>query len=719
MPDFLLEVGCEEIPARMIDSATAELARRVGDVLVRERLSDKPAVEPFSTPRRLAVIARGISAGQPDVDEQVLGPSLKVAFKDGAPTPAAQKFAEKVNLPLNKLEKVTTAKGEYLAANLKRKGRTAGEILAEALPKEVASLYWAKTMYWRGKGFERWVRPVHWMVALLDSQLVPLEWAGVRAGKESRGHRLLANRSVPVSSAAAYPAEVAEAKVLNYPERERQVRKALDAATRAIPGARWREDPPLLNKVVNLTEFPSVILGNFDPDFLSLPAEVLVTVMRDHQNYFALEDASGKLAPHFLATLNREGDPTGIIRHGHERVLRARFNDARFFWNADQKLPLKQRVELLKKVTFQKDLGSYYDKTQRVMMLATAIAEGGKISGFRSSLEAIRTAAELAKADLTTELVKEFTELQGVIGGLYAGVQGLGEEVATAIYDHYKPQSMEDDVPRSLEGAVVSIADKADTISGMFARDLIPTGSKDPFALRRQANGIIKTMVEHRIHMTTSELFRLAWIGYTKVGVGQEAGTHTAGYRLTFAPQASSKYTSAIESFFRERLEFYLKDVRRYAYDAVNAVLAADSDEATDAVARAEAIEKIREYPDFQSVCAAFTRIKGILRQARERKLLIRNAFVYDDTATHEEKSLAAHAESTKHIMEARRVQRDYVDALTYFSTLRPHIDAFFDKVLVMVDDDNIRSNRLALLENLLNEFTTIADFSEIVTEKK
>ena len=459
MPDFLLEIGCEEIPARMIDAASLELRERLNTLLRRERLEPAGAVSSLDTPRRLAVLASGIPASQPDITEQVNGPSAQVAYKDGQPTPAAHAFAKKVGVDVGKLEKVSTPKGEYLAATVTRKGRTAAEILAETLPKEISALYWPKNMYWRKRG-EVFVRPVRWLVAMLDEQVVPLELFGIRAGKTSRGHRIMGGKSgseaVAVSKPSAYVEALRGAKVLGAAEREHVIRKALDAATRTIPGARWREDKPLVASVVNLTEFPSVVLGSFDPEFLALPEEVLVTVMRDHQKYFAIEDANGKLLPHFLAVLNTDADSDGLglIRHGNERVLRARFNDARFFWQTDQKQSLRQRVELLRHVTFQKDLGSYYDKTMRVQHMASWLAEIVKQSGMAIRPGIVHKAALLAKTDLTTELVKEFTELQGIVGGLYARVQELDEgmkpdvqlEISRAIYDHYKPESMEDSV---------------------------------------------------------------------------------------------------------------------------------------------------------------------------------------------------------------------------------------------------------------------------------
>jgi glycyl-tRNA synthetase beta chain len=571
-------------------------------------------------------------------------------------------------------------------------------------------------MYWRKRG-EVFVRPVRWLVAMLDEAVIPLELFGLVAGKTSRGHRIIfgdaGSGTVTISKPSAYVESLREAKVLGAPEREHVIRKALDAATRTIPGARWREDEPLVATVVNLTEFPSAILGSFDPEFLALPEEVLVTVMRDHQKYFAIEDANGKLLPHFLAVLNTAADADGLIRHGNERVLRARFNDARFFWQADQKQSLRQRVSLLRNVTFQKDLGSYYDKTLRIQRIASWLAETVKQSGIAIRPGIVHKAALLAKADLTTELVKEFTELQGIVGGLYARVQELDEdmkpdvqlEISRAIYDHYKPESMEDTAPATVEGAVLSIADKADSIAGMFALGLVPSGSKDPFALRRQANGIVKTVAEHKLPLRLSEIMADARIRYR----GSEAEKKFS----------NTNYAESVRSFFRERLEFYLKEARGYAYDVVSAVLAVDSDDVVDAAARAEAVSKVRGSADFESISSAFKRMKNILRQASDKTKVI--ALRVDPAVLQEEseKELAGLIPQTVATVEKLSAVRNYEGALLEIAKLRPAIDRFFDKVMVMVDDDELRANRLALLQTVVREFATIADFSEIVTEGK
>jgi glycyl-tRNA synthetase beta chain len=717
MASFLLEIGTEEIPARMINSAVEELSRRLGELLAREHLVDQGSAGPlapmeaFSTPRRIAVLAHGVAAAQPDVEEQVIGPSLKVAYKDGEPTPAAHAFARKVGLGLGALQRVSTAKGEYLAAKVVKKGRDTAALLAEALPKEIGSIYWAKNMYWRGKSAERFVRPVRWMMAMLDGKVVPVEFGGVTAGNRSRGHRILSHGDIILNSQKDYAERLRAACVIaRQPEREALIRKALDAATRAIPGARWREDRELLATVVNLTEFPAAILGSFEAEYLSLPEEVLVTVMRDHQKYFAVEDTQGKLAPHFLAVLNTSGDPDGLIRHGNERVLRARFNDARFFWQTDQKIDLKQRVEMLRSVTFQKELGSYYEKTIRVQHLASLIGESVRQSGLALRPGIIHKAALLAKTDLTTELVKEFTELQGIIGGLYARAQAKTLEmdpvVGDVIYDHYRPKSMEDAVPRSRESAVLAIADKADSIAGMFALGFEPSGSKDPFALRRAGNGIVRILAEHNLPLSIRQIMDDAMLQYK-------------------GSEAEKKFTAAdgfqrnVGGFFRERLEFYLREARGFAYDVVNAVLASGPDNVPDTLVRAEAVAKVRGSEDFEAISVAFKRIKNILRQAAEaNKMGPSPAGAPSGKEEPAERELALQAAQSGEKVQALCAEKRYDEAMVEVARIRKPIDEFFDRVMVMVDEEEVRNRRLGLLSALLQQFNTIADFSEITPQQ-
>jgi glycyl-tRNA synthetase beta chain len=693
MADFLLEIGLEEVPARMIAGAEAELGKRVCDLLTRERLLGADAkLTTYSTPRRLAVLVTDVLAVQADTEEQLTGPSWKVAFKDGAPTKAAEAFAKKAGVAVEALTKVANAKGEYVGATVKRLGRAASELLAAELPKETFSLYWAKNMYWRAGKPERFVRPVRWVVALLDSAIVPLEIAGIKAGNASRGHRILHGaHSVGLDLPKSYAEELRKAFVMvDVAERRQSIRKALDEATRTVAGARWREDAALLETVVHLTEWPSVVLGDFDPEYLALPEEVLVTVMRDHQKYFAVEGAEGKLAPHFLAVLNTQVNDEGreIIRHGNARVLTARFKDARFFWDFDQKKPLTARVESLKAVTFQKELGSYFQKTEANLAVVRALAAVVKAAGVDFDEAALLKAVELAKTDLTTELVKEFTELQGVIGGLYAKAQGLGETVAKAIYDQYTPASMEDAIPSTVEGQLLGLADRIQTITAMFGIGSAPTGSKDPFALRRAANAIVKILAESGLPLTLGDV-----VGATGLDDANR---------------------EQVAAFLRERLSFYLKDVRGFAYDVVNAVLAAGADDVRDVIARAEALTAARESADFAAISAAFKRIKNILRQAEEKQFAIGSP--KDITLAAEAQQLSAAAAALAPTGAKLREQRAYGEALAAIATLRPVVDAFFDKVMVLDPDAAVRGAHLGLIDEVLCGFSGIADFSEIVT---
>ncbi|MEO8726053.1 MAG: glycine--tRNA ligase subunit beta [Acidobacteriaceae bacterium] len=704
MPDFLLEIGTEEIPARMIDGAREELAARITALLVREHLSPlRSAISSrsFSTPRRLAVLVRDVLEAQPDAQETVNGPAVKIAFKDGAPTAAAEAFAKRVKQPVSELKTITTAKGEYLSAAITQRGRPAREVLAEALAKEIAGIYWPKSMYWRAGRPERFVRPLRWIVALLDAEIIPFEFGGIASSNTTRGHRILDPREIAIHTPGDYEQAMAQGGVVADPqERARIISEQMEALAMA-KGLRVRRHDALLDTVVNLTEAPSVIMGSFEREYLELPEEVLVTAMRDHQKYFALEDEQGKLAPHFLAVLNTQADDraAALITHGNERVLRARFNDARFFWNADQRIPLMGRSSMLAAVTFQKELGSYAEKSARMVGLVNWLA--AQVSPVDAG--AAETAASLAKCDLTTELVKEFTELQGVIGGLYARSQGHSDAVATAIYDQYKPVSAESDAPRSKEGALVSISDKADSIAGMFALGLIPSGSKDPFALRRQANGLVKAIHAHALPIRISALLNAALHAYD----GSEAQSR---FR-------NSEYEKSIATFFRERVEFYLKDVLGFAYDVVNAVLAVDSDDVSDGVLRAQAVTEVRSSSDFEAIAVSFKRMQNILRQALQRNYQVGEFF--PEFATAEETQIFTNMNKGDGYLSKYIDNGNYPKALQVIVNLKPHVDEYFEKVLVMAEDEDVRKDRLSFLNMLIGQIRRIADFSDIVAAEK
>jgi glycyl-tRNA synthetase beta chain len=705
MPDFLFELGLEEIPARMIESAEAELRRRVVDLLLREHLLDSAAknssalppvfaVTSYSTPRRLAVLIRGVDKQQPDITEETTGPAVKIAFRDGVPTPAAEAFARKSGVAVTDLRTITTPKGDYLAATSVKKGRSAADVIAAELPREIAAIYWAKNMYWRAGKPEKFVRPVLWMVCLLGDTIVPVEFAGKTADRVSYGHRVLSSgEAFDIVVPESYLVQLEGEYVLADVEVRRQkIRKALDKVTREIPSARWREDEALVDGVTHLTEWPDVLLGSFEQDYLALPEEVLVTVMRDHQKYFAVEDATGKLAPHFLTVTNIALDEANapIIKQGNERVLRARFNDAKFFWEFDQKISLIDRVPMLEKVMFQKDLGTYAAKSDRVRALASKLAQIANSRGAAVDGAAVDEAARLAKTDLTTELVKEFTELQGQIGGLYAKSQGISAKVADAIYDQYLPATAGDAIPRSPEGAILGLADRIDTIAGMFSLGMEPTGSKDPFALRRAANSVVRILAESGLPLLLSDML-------TVIEVKTEVATR-------------------LGSFFAERIEFYLREGCNQAYDVVKAIVAVGANDVAEAVARAKAVTTVRGSENFLAVSAAFKRMKNILAQSEDTEDL-QNALDGGGGAVEPaQAALLSAAEDVEALVKVLAAKHQYAAALEAIATLRPYVDTFFDQVMVLDPNPAKRRTNLAVLAAIVSNIRQIVDLSEIVT---
>lgn len=653
MPYFLLEIGTEEIPDWMIEPALAELRSRYEAAFAAFGGS---AIITTATPRRLILLAKDILEQAPDVQAVIPGPYVSAGVK------AAEGFARKQGTTVDQLAKACDAKGERYVFHQLTKGQSATEALSEKLPEMISGIHFPKTMYWTGKNGVRFIRPIRWIVALIEDRVVPFEVAGVKSGNLTRGHRILGSKEPVAVTVATYLDVLRENSVIVHArERKKRIEERLDEGV--------QPDQELLNTLVYLTEFPTPIRGSFDPSYLELPKEILSTVMRHHQKYFSVVNPDGTLAPYFVAITNTNGDPDGLIRQGNERVLRARFNDARFFWQVDQRKKLSERVSDLEKVTFQAQLGSYKDKTDRVVKLATELA---------GQNDAIARAARLCKADLTTDMVKEFPELQGVVGGLYARAQGEPEAVATAIYDHYKPVSMEDSIPWSFEGQIVSIADKLDTLIECFKIGLIPTGSRDPFALRRAAQGLVKILFEARLPLEIMHLVR-------------------------DVPQ--------LPEFLRERIQFYLRDVLNFAYDEANAVMAAPVTTLADLADRAEAIHYIRPTEDFEPLAASFKRIKNILKQAG-----FNTAHSIDENllSPGPERDLY---DAFMQVRERAAASVSYRDKLSAIASLRPKVDLFFDKILVNDPNEAIRRNRLALLHSLLTEFSTIADFSEIVTQ--
>jgi len=648
---FLLEIGTEEIPDWMIEPAIKQLQELFQDLLNRRSLGGK-SVTTDATPRRLALTAESLIERQADSEELVLGPPKS------AGQGAATGFAKKMGTTPDKLFTESTAKGEYFAFRKRVEGQLTSAIFSSELSELILKIHFPKTMYWNGKGSERFIRPIRWVVALLGDSVVPFQIAGVQSGNITTGHRLLGKPKLTVKIDDFDTVLHANGVILHAKNRRKKIE---DDIAKLLEGTdlRVRKDTHLLDTLVYITEFPTPILGSFDRDYLKLPEEVLVTVMRHHQKYFSVEDTHGNLSNHFIAVMNTSGDPEGLVRHGNERVLRARFNDAKFFWEVDQKKKLIDRVPDLASVTFQAKLGSYFEKTNRVTDLTRQL--GGDASAER--------AAVLSKCDLTTDMVKEFTDLQGIVGGLYAKAQGEPESVWRAIYDHYKPLSMEDEIPRTNEGRILSLADKWDTLTSCFAVGLIPTGSRDPFALRRAAQGVVRIVVEGKMK-------------FSFPGMGD-----------------------SLCEFMRDRVEYYFRDVRGFAYDEVRACMAAGWSDLVELEGRLKRVQAIRPTPDFEPIAASFKRIKNILQQAQ-----FTEAGQFNTNLLEQGPERALYDEI--HRTDGQPLE-------SRIGPLRPKVDLFFDKVLVNAPDANVRRNRLTLLHNLLTEFSEIADFSEIVTESK
>src|SRR5579863_8892584 len=504
--ELLFEIGAEEIPAGMLPKAITELKSILERHLAAENYQEGVTIETFGGPRRLTAWVRGLIAKQADVENEVTGPPKTVAYDaSGAPTRAAVSFAERQGLPLHEVYLVQTPKGEYLAAKVTKRGRSAHELLREILPRVIHDLPWPRTMTWTGLEGARFIRPIRWLVGVLDGKPLKFSFGGLTAGDTTVGHRFLGKPQIRVNSFADYEKKLRANGVIVRPaERLEKIERELASYVKRT-GFHVHPDPDLLQLVSYLNEFPHVIEGGFDPAFLELPDEILITVMRGHQKYFAVEKRSGELAPCFLAVINLAKDFQGLVRAGHERVLRARFADARFFWESDQKVRLADILPKLDKITYESRLGSYHAKVERMRAIARWLTEQWFNSGLlQAHVSEADRAAELSKCDLSTEMVREFPELQGIVGGLYTQAQGEPEVIADAVYDHYRPVGLDDPIPRNLIGCAVALADKFDSTVGCFTVGVVPTGSSDPYALRRAALGIVKIILDQKLPVSLS-----------------------------------------------------------------------------------------------------------------------------------------------------------------------------------------------------------------------
>ena len=704
---LLFEIGCEEIPARMLGGARIELGN-----LVRKGIQDaglagsgKLDVRAFATPRRLAVYVPSLLGSQPDQVEEMQGPPARVAYDaNGQPTPAAAGFARKCGVGLDSLERVSKGGGEYVMARRVRLGKSADDVLPALLEDVISRLSFPATMYWLKKSGPRFIRPVRWILALLgegrQARVIKLAFGDVKASDATFGHRRQGRSPIRLKSFRQYSSTLAKHGVLIETNVRRELLEKDIKVLVDKYGYKCIQNKELVEWIVNSTEWPSALLGDFDPRFLSLPRELLITVMHEHQKYLAVQGRNGKLQPRFVAVLDWAKDSKGTIRRGHERVLEARFRDAQFFWEADQRVPFASRLDLLRHVTFHSKLGSYWDKIERMKILGQAIISelpSGKISPAELTRQLL-PALELAKCDLTTDMVKEFPSLQGVMGGLYAASQGEAGEVADAVYDHYLPVTAEDSCPRALLGILVSLVDKLDNVLAGYAAGLEPSGSSDPFALRRQGNGIIKLLIENNLVINLQEVtYKYFSQLFSREG------------------RDPRELEQSALRFFLERVRFVLESSHGYRYDTLNAVLAVPDPEPLGIFHRAGALEAVRESEDFVHLSMAAKRIANLITKSAKGSDWTPG--MVDPSGIEpgpEEELYSEFVEVEKQVKKLVDSGR-YEVGLRQIAGLRPRVDYFFDKVLVMSPDPAIRQNRLRLLSGLDRLFSTIARFSEVI----
>ncbi len=686
--DLLFEIGVEEIPSAPLYEAITALKVSAEKALGEARLGYE-TLETFGAPRRLVLRVGGLSERQNDQTLRIKGPAVKAAYDaDGVPTKAAEGFARGKGVDVASLVRESDdAGGDYVYAVIEQIGQSTAEVLPDLLAGLISGLAWPKSQRW-GSGSARFIRPVRWLLALYGDDVVAVEFAGLTAGRTTQGHRFLAtDRTIPVASASDYDSSARRGLfVYDQEQRARIVREGLEAveATRGVhvvvPGKTFAE-------VVNLVEWPTIGVGHFDPEFLDVPREVIETAMTKHQRYFPVEGADGALTNLFVVVHNGDPARTDAIVAGHERVIRARLADASFFYREDLAVNMEQWVSSLDSITFQEKLGTSGAKVARNEALTHKIAVLHDADAGQTA-EALR-AAHLAKADLVSHVVVEFPALQGVMGRYYALAAGESQAVADAILEHYQPRFAGDAPPPSLPGKLVSAADKLDTIVGLFGVGMPPTGSADPYALRRGALGILNIMIAG-LDVTLDELIAAALEGYRD----------SHGFDV-------DEVGAAVKAFFVGRLEGLLKDAG-HAYDTIDAVLAVAADDPADALRRCEALTELRAASDdMQDLSVAFTRAKNLSRPELGTQA---NA----DLMGAEEAELADALVAAEQAAESSFAVRDYPAVLVGLTQLRGPIDAFFDNVLVMAEETDMRENRLKLLNRFVGLFSRFADFSRL-----
>ena len=687
--DFLVEIGTEELPPLALPELEAAFAEGIRKGLGEAALSHGE-IRSFATPRRLAVLVRDLADMQQVQSIKLKGPPVSAAFgKDGAPTPAALKFAEKCGVDVGGLKRVTEGKGEFLFFEGSKPGQKTGGLLAGIVQRSLDQLPIPKRMHW-GASTAEFVRPVHWLVMLQGSETIPARLLDTDSGNTTRGHRFMAPQDFALAQPADYEAALRERGkvVADFATRRAQIREQVIAVGKSLGGNAIVDDA-LLDEVTALVEWPNSLAGGFEARFLELPREVLISTLQHHQRYFPVEGAGGKLLAHFITVSNIESREPAKVRAGNERVVRPRLSDAAFFWNQDRKQPLAARREALDAVTFQAKLGSVGDKVRRVATLA------GEIALLIDADAGLATrAAELAKCDLLSSMVGEFPELQGIMGRYYATADGEPADVAAAIDEHYLPRAAGGELPTTGAGIAVALADKLDTLAGIFAIGQKPTGTKDPFGLRRAAIGALRILVEKKLDLDLQALVTRA---------------------VALQPVANPAAATELWEYIVERLRAYFIDpasaasVANLTTEMFDAVRAANPVSPLDFAARLNALVKFQALPEAASLTAANKRISNILKKAEGGTRGTVDVAILRENA---EKALHEALAGMLGDVDRSLGKRDYAAALAKLATLRPVVDAFFDGVMVNAEDANLRRNRLALLAGLRQQFTRIADLS-------
>ncbi len=687
--DLLFEIGTEELPARFINPALQELERLAKEEFEVLGLSFKE-IKTLGTPRRLTLYVCELAEYQPDRVEEIIGPPKKVAFdKDGRPTKALEGFAKKQGVSITELRIKQTQKGPYVYVEKRIPGKETKELLLEVLPRLIIRASFPKSMRWSNYKI-RFARPIRWLLAIYDGEPVQFEIAGVISGNLTYGHRFMRSEPIEVKDIETYVQGLRKAFVIVEPEK--RLACTLDEISRAASscGGFILEDQDLLEENANLVEFPYAILGSFEEKFLAIPRPVLITAMREHQRYFAVVDAEGRLLPKFVAVNNTKPDDPSLVIAGHERVLKARLEDAKFYFERDKKIALADRVKELSQVGYHARLGSIYDKVKRLEALASWLTRRLK----PKKMDIVCRAAWLCKADLVTEIVQEFPSLQGQMGKEYALLSGESEEVAQAIYEHYLPIRADGQLPKSIPGAILAMADKIDTICAFFAIEERPSGASDPYGLRRAAYGFINIVLDKKFVISLKAMI-------------EEALRLLKGFLV----HPLEELLPEILAFIGRRLEGELVS-RGFANDLVQAVMAVGFDDLADTYRRLEALKRIRESRDFPALAIGFKRVMNMVKKVSQ-DLPFDETILIEDEEKMLWQSYLETKEGVSPLIEAGR----YAEALQQFLKLKQPIDCFFDKVFVMVEDQILRENRLALLQRIAKLFLRIADLSYLREE--